>query len=105
MKRRHLTALTVAIIIAFMTALTIWLGIILHRAKVEAVEWQDAHSAAKIVGKTADQIVAIYGKPDSSERGPDGKLDNITYKDARGGQDCGISIQNAVATDVYFWAQ
>jgi hypothetical protein len=68
-------------------------------------EYQAAHSAAKVVGKTAEQIVSMYGPPYAMERGEDGKAIAIMYKDVKHGQYCGIHFEKGLAVGVSFWGQ
>lgn len=69
-------------------------------ARIEARQWREERSAAKIVGKTADEVVATFGTPYAAERGPDGEPALIVYKQVKHGQYCGIAIKGGMAADV-----
>jgi hypothetical protein len=88
-----------------------WSGIVVYRigsnlrAARQAVEqFYDNTSGAKMRGKTAEQIVALLGKPDSDTSYGDGSR-WLVY---RGPWDsmCGITItKDGVASDVEHWAK
>ena len=73
--------------------------------KSGAREYQDTHSAAKIVGKTAEEIVALYGEPVTINRDAIGTPDLIIYKDVKHGQYCSIGLKDGVAVSVSFHGQ
>src|SRR5688500_1511252 len=73
-----------------------------HVARAEARKWREQRSEARIVGKTADEIIATFGTPYAAERGPDGKPAFIMYKQVKHGQYCGIAIKDGVAMNVSF---
>jgi hypothetical protein len=73
--------------------------------QTEAREYREAHSGAKIVGKTPREIVKLYGEPYHVSRGSNGKIDIIMYKDVKHGQYCCITVENELAVGVSFSGQ
>lgn len=74
-----------------------------HRAEIQ--EFRNAHSEARIVGKTADEITSAHGTPYAAMRGRDGRLEFILYKQVKHGQYCGIVFKDGVAVEVSFGFQ
>ncbi len=82
----------------------LWLANGLRVMRAETHEWREAHSEAKIVGKTADEIIAMYGEPYfPPTRGPDGTRVFITYKWRV--HYCVIALKDEVAVGVTFSLQ
>lgn len=80
----------------------LWLANAVRAARAEAAEWREERSEVKIVGKTADEIIAMFGKPYSEKRGPDRKPAFIMYKQVKHGQYCGIAFKDGFAVNVSF---
>jgi hypothetical protein len=78
-----------------------------HGVALENAQFEEAHSATKIVGKTVSEIIDVYGKPDNScvTRRPDGSVYSIMYKDSKAPEYCGIKFEKDIATEVTFWGQ
>jgi hypothetical protein len=91
-----------AIILALVLMVLGWLY---HRERSGIKEYQDAHSAAKIIGKSVDEITSMYGKPYYVQSIAGGAPVEIVYKDVSHAQYCGIEIHNGIATKVIFWSQ
>ena len=83
----------------------LWVTYQVRNSRAEIREYQEAHSDAKIVGKRASEIIAMYGEPYAGERGSDGEYVFIMYKQVKQGQYCGIVIKDGVAAEVSFWGQ
>lgn len=100
---RSLFALPALVIVVLgVGAGALWVTNRVRVARLEVEEYREAHSEAKIVGKTANEIIAMYGKPYASERGPDGTFVFIMYKQVEHGQYCGIALKGGVAVNVSF---
>jgi len=78
----------------------VWFRVASGRAEIR--KYRDEHSAARIVGKTSEEIISIYGKPYSASKGSDGKPELIMYKQVEHGQYCTIVLKEGIATGVYF---
>ena len=100
--RRRLFFAVIVILLLAVGGGVRWLTNAARVVRAETREWRDQRSEARIVGKTADEIVAAFGKPYATERGPDGKPAFIMYKQVKHGQYCGIAIKDGVAVNVSF---
>ena len=99
---RRLVSAVVVIALLAVGGGVLWLTHAVRVARAEAREWREQRGEAKIVGKTADEIVATFGTPYAAERGPDGKPAFIMYKQVKHGQYCGIAIKDGVAVNVSY---
>ncbi|MDQ3439628.1 MAG: hypothetical protein M3478_04700 [Planctomycetota bacterium] len=79
-----------------------WVANDIRRDRSEVRGYREERSEANIIGRTADQIVATYGKPYHVERGTDGQPIFIMYKQVKHGQYCGIMLKDGVAVRVSF---
>jgi hypothetical protein len=89
-------------VLALVSGGGLWLANSIRVARAEVREYREQHAEAKIVGKTAYEIIAMYGRPYSGERGPDGKPVFMMYKQVEHGQYCGIALKDGVAVKVSF---
>jgi hypothetical protein len=71
-----------------------------QRAEVRA--FQEAHAPARIVGKTADEVIAAYGPPFIPDRTPGRPPTLLIYKQPSHGQYCAIALKDGVAVQVSF---
>jgi hypothetical protein len=101
-QRSPTRTLVIAVIVLAVGGGVLWVTNTVRVVRAEAREWREEHSEAKIVGKTADDIIATFGTPYAAERGPNGKPTVILYKQVKHGQYCGIAIRDGVAVSVSF---
>src|SRR5690348_1472645 len=99
---RRFGLIVAVVIVAIICGGMLWLANGIRIARAETREYREQHSEAKILGKTADEIIAMYGKPYAAERGPDGKPVFIMYQQVKHGQYCGIGLKDGVAVNVSF---
>src|SRR3954470_16334302 len=71
-----------------------WVRNAVRGYQAEAQQWRDVHAESRIVGKTTDEILREFGKPDA--RKDDGAVQLIVYKDVPHGQYCGIEVEGGV---------
>ena len=62
--------------------------------------FHDAHSEARLRGKTVEEVMAMCGQPHVMQRGGDGKLAFITYKNGEREEYCEISFDKGGAAGV-----
>lgn len=77
-----------------------------RRDLAEMSEFREEHSEAKILGKTADEIIVMYGKPYGGiQRDDAGVPATIVYRQEKYPQYCGIGIKDGRAIRVSFSGQ
>ncbi len=96
--------LIAAVVIAIIGGVS-WIASGILAVQADVRQFREEHSEAKLSGKTADEIVAMYGKPFVSENEDNGKTSLIMYKQVKHGQYCGIHFKDGVAVRVVFWFQ
>ena len=101
----RLFTIIVLVVVAVVGGGGVWVANVVRRARAEVREYREQHAEAKIVGKTAEEIIAMYGEPYAGERGADGKFVFIMYKQVEHGQYCRIRFEAGVAVRVSFWFQ
>ena len=99
---RRLVLAAIVLVLLTIGGGVLWLANAVHVARAETRAWREERSEAKIVGKTSDEIIAMYGKPYSAERGSNGGYTFIMYKQVKHGQYCGIVMKDDVAVKVGF---
>jgi hypothetical protein len=99
---RRFGLIVAVVVVAIIAGGVLWLANAVRTARAETREYREQHSEAKIVGKTADEIIAMFGEPYAAERGSDGKAVFIMYKQVKHGQYCGIALKDGVAVNVSF---
>ena len=78
-----------------------WVAGVVRAHRAEVARFREEHSEARIVGKTAEAIIAVYGEP-YWQRGPEGNPEAIVYKQLEHGQYCDIELVDGVAVGVNF---
>jgi hypothetical protein len=102
---RRFVIIVAVVIVAVVGGGVLWIANAVRVARAETRAYREQHSETKIVGKTADEIIAMYGEPYTGERGPDGEPVFIMYKQVKHGQYCGIDFKDGLATKASFWFQ
>lgn len=101
MRRRTSLAVTLVLLTVVAGGGVTWVACVVRTHRAEVSQFREEHSAARIVGKTAEEIIAVYGQP-YWQRGPDGNPEAIVYKQLKHGQYCDIELVDGVAVGVYF---
>ncbi len=100
--------IVIAIAILLCGSGIVWLA---HQVQVnrtdtaEIRQYKQEHSSDRIVGKTPDEVVAMFGEPHLQQRDAGGKTTLMTYRESTRGLRCEIVFLNGVATRVSFHAQ
>jgi hypothetical protein len=102
---RKIGIIVAVVVVAIVGGGVFWIANAVRTARAETREYREQHSESRTVGKTADEIIATYGRPCAAERGSDGKPVFIMYKQVKHGQYCGISLKDGVAVRVSFSSQ
>jgi hypothetical protein len=93
------------IIAVFAVPVTIyiaWCEIRIAREKDEFNAFREVHNDTKIIGRTEQDIVRMYGSPFNIDRSYGGEIESITYLDPGYWYYCHISMKSGVAVRVSF---
>jgi len=65
----------------------------------ELLEWQQSHSEERILGRSADELIAEFGRPTATLQDKNGALKVLVFTGPRGAM-CTIDFKDGLASSV-----
>jgi hypothetical protein len=95
----------VVLVVGVAAVVAIPVAVTVHQSNQAAADWKAAHAIERVRGKSARDLVEMFGEPKSMVRDPPtGIVLNMVFE----GPDanfCGVEFENDRAAKVTFWSR
>src|SRR3954468_527521 len=95
----------VVLVVGVIAVVAIPVAVSVHRSNQAVAEWKAAHGIEIVRGKSARDLVQMFGEPTSMVRDPpSGMVVNMVFEGPDANY-CNVEFENDRATKVRFWSR